>query len=254
MVGTENVKGVDTSKSNLGVRKVARPVCVIVDEVDGVVTGSGGSGEGGFIKALVDLVLLDQKNSRNVGVSQSSMQQKKKKGDNFKMLRPLVLICNDVYHPSLRPLRQSGLAEVIHVGKPQLNTVISRMQAIFDRESVPADSDGVRRLCEASWGITSRKEGGSGYGTGEGDIRSIMVVGEWVAGRLRATLDPILNAPQRLTRRWVEANILDSAGQTGGAVRGLGRGGSKEIVDRVFEEGAGLSLSLIHISEPTRPY
>jgi len=241
MVGTENVKGVDTSKSNLGVRKVARPVCVIVDEVDGVVTGSGGSGEGGFIKALVDLVLLDQKNSRNVGVSQPSMQQKKKKGDNFKMLRPLVLICNDVYHPSLRPLRQSGLAEVIHVGKPQLNTVISRMQAIFDRESVPADSDGVRRLCEASWGITSRKEGGSGYGTGEGDIRSIMVVGEWVAGRLRATLDPILNAPQRLTRRWVEANILDSAGQAGGAVRGLGRGGSKEIVDRVFEEGAGLS-------------
>ncbi|GAB7342322.1 hypothetical protein MBLNU457_g0550t1 [Dothideomycetes sp. NU457] len=240
MVGTENVKGVDNSKVKSAVRKVARPVCVIVDEVDGVVTGSGGSGEGGFIKALVDLVLLDQKNSRNAGISRTATQTKKK-GDNFKMLRPLVLICNDVYHPSLRPLRQSGLAEVIHVGKPQLNTVISRMQSIFDKESVPADSDGVRRLCEASWGITSRREGGSGYGTAEGDIRSIMVVSEFVAGRLRATLDPVLNAPQRLTRQWVEANILDSAGQAGGAVRGLGRGGSKEIVDRVFEDGAGLS-------------
>jgi len=242
MVGTENVKGIDNSKAKSAVRKVARPVCVIVDEVDGVVTGSGAGGEGGFIKALVDLVLLDQKNSRNVGVNHTTTQQKKK-GDNFKMLRPLVLICNDVYHPSLRPLRQSGLAEVIHVGKPQLNTVISRMQSIFNRESVPADSDGVRRLCEASWGITSRKEGGSGYGTAEGDIRSIMVVSEFVAGRLRATFDPISNAPQRLTRQWVEANILDSAGQTGGAVRGLGRGGSKEIVDRVFEDGAGLSKS-----------
>ena len=242
MVGTENVKQTDSRALARGVKKAARPVCVVVDEVDGVVGGSGAGGEGGFIKALIDLILLDQRNSRNIGTQQTTAtNQKKKKGDKFRMLRPLILICNDVYHPSLRPLRQSALAEVIYVGRPVINTVVPRMQAIFAREMVPADSDAVRRLCEASWGVTSKKEGGSGFGTAEGDIRSIMVMSEWVAGRLRASFDPIANSIQRLTRKWVEDNLLSELAQSGGASRGLGRGGSKEIVDRVFQDGAGLS-------------
>lgn len=238
MVGTENVKGVDRKTAAGSVRKAGRPVCVIVDEVDGVVGGSGGSGEGGFVKALIDLVALDQRNS-NKGSSQNTSTNKKKKGDNFRLLRPLILICNDVYHPSLRPLRQSTAAEIIHVKKPAINTVVTRMQSIFDKENVPFDSDGVRKLCEAAWGITSRKEGGSGSSTGEGDIRGILVVGEWVAGKLRATQDPIANSMQRLTRRWIETNIMADLAHGGGSARGIGRGGPKEIAERVFQEGAG---------------
>ncbi|THY65474.1 hypothetical protein D6C97_02403 [Aureobasidium pullulans] len=238
MVGTENVRGVDQKTAAGKIRKAGRPVCVIVDEVDGVVGGSGGSGEGGFVKALLDLVALD---SRNSNKTRSQQPPGKKKGDNFRLLRPLILICNDVYHPSLRPLRQSTAAEIIHVRKPAINSVVARMQSIFDKENIPYDGDGVRKLCEASWGMTNRKEGGSGSSTGEGDIRGILVVGEWIAGRLRATHDPLANSMQRLTRRWIEANILADLSHGGGSARGVGRGGPKEVVERVFKEGAGFS-------------
>ncbi|OCL02819.1 hypothetical protein AOQ84DRAFT_392683 [Glonium stellatum] len=242
MVGTENVKGVDTKTANGKVRKAGRPVCVVVDEVDGVVGGSGGGGEGGFIKALIDLVNLDQKNTNVLGSQNASAPKKKRKGDKFRLLRPMILICNDVYHPSLRPLRQSSIAEIIHIRKPPLNMVVSRMHCIFEKEGIPCDSDGVRRLCEATWGVSSKKEGGSGSGTGEGDIRGIMVVGEWVAGKLRASMDSTPGTT-RLTRRWVEDNVLNDLSHGGGAARSLGRGGAKEVVDRVFREGAGFPKS-----------
>lgn len=153
MVGTENVRGVHTTTVNGKVRKAGKPVCVVVDEVDGVVGGSGGSGEGGFIKALIDLINLDEKNSKAVG--QQSMT--KKKGDKFRLLRPLILICNDLYHPSLRPLRQSSMAEIVHIRKPAINMVVTRMQDIFTKEGFQCDSDGVRRLCEATWGVSTKK-------------------------------------------------------------------------------------------------
>lgn len=240
MVGTENVKGVDTKTVNGKVRKAGKPVCVIVDEVDGVVGGSGSGGEGGFVKALIDLVMLDQKNSQALSTL-SQAPARKKKGDRFRMLRPMILICNDVYHPALRPLRQSNLAEIIHVKKPPLQTIALRMQDIFQKEGVPCDSDGVRRLCEAAWGVSNKKEDRSGSGSGEGDMRGIMVVGEWVAGKLRAMNET--SGDVRLTRRWVEENLLSDLNHGGGAARGIGRGGPRDIVERVFREGAGFPKS-----------
>jgi chromosome transmission fidelity protein 18 len=240
MVGTENVKGVDTKTVNGKVRKAGKPVCVIVDEVDGVVGGSGGSGEGGFVKALIDLILLDQKNSQVLSTLPQA-PARKKKGDRFRMLRPMILICNDVYHPALRPLRQSNLAEIIHVKKPPLQTISLRMQDIFQKEGVPCDGDGVRRLCEAAWGVSNRKEDRAGSGSGEGDMRGIMVVGEWVAGKLRAMNET--SGDIRLTRRWVEENLLSDLNHGGGAARGIGRGGPRDIVERIFREGAGFPKS-----------
>ncbi|KAH7084347.1 hypothetical protein FB567DRAFT_528833 [Paraphoma chrysanthemicola] len=238
MVGTENVRGVNTSTANGKVRKAGKPVCVIVDEVDGVVGGSGGAGEGGFIKALIDLINLDEKNSKMVG-QQTANTGKKRKGDKFRLLRPLILICNDLYHPSLRPLRQSSMAEIVHIRKPALNMVVSRMQDIFVKEGIQCDSDGVRRLCEATWGVSTKKEGGTGSGTGEGDIRGVMVVGEWVAGRLRSSHDIASKEKPHLSRHWIEQNFLNDLQHGGGAARSLGRGGAKDVVERVFKEGAG---------------
>ncbi|KAL0264774.1 Chromosome transmission fidelity protein 18 [Diplodia seriata] len=94
MVGTENVRGLDSQTvTGAKVRKAGKPVCVVVDEVDGVV-GGGAGGEGGFIKALIDLVNLDQRNS--APKDNSSARPARKKGDKFRLLRPLILICNDV--------------------------------------------------------------------------------------------------------------------------------------------------------------
>ena len=241
-VGTENVKGVNTTEAGGSTtRKAGRPVCVIVDEVDGVVSGSSGSGEGGFIKALIDLAVLDQKNSNVLGSSSTNSVRAKKKGDKFRFLRPMILICNDVYHPSLRPLRASTMAEIIHIRKPPLDKVVMRLKSVFDREGLPCDSDGVRRLCEATWGISNRRESRSiSSGTGEGDMRGILVVGEWVAAKMRASADN----GARLTKMWVEENMIENLAHGGGGARGLGRGGAKEAVERVFMHGAGFPKSV----------
>lgn len=241
MVGTENVRGISSNTANGKIRKAGRPVCVIVDEVDGVVGGSSssGGGEGGFIKALIDLINLDEKNSKMVGQQSSSASVRRKKGDKFRLLRPLILICNDLYHPSLRPLRQSSFAEIVRIRQPALNMVVTRMQDIFNKEGFQCDSDGVRRLCEATWGVSTKKEGGSGSGTGEGDIRGVMVMAEWVAGRLKSSRDPRSKEKPYLTKKWVEDHIINDLKHGGGAARSLGRGGAKDVVDRVFKEGAG---------------
>ena len=245
-VGTENVRGVNSKVGDQTVRKAGRPVCVVVDEVDGVVSGSGGSGEGGFVKALIDLVLLDQKNSKAVPAAANN-SKKRKKGDSFKLLRPMILICNDVYHPSLRPLRTSGLAEIIHVRKPPLEKVIARMKNVFEKEGLEVENDGVRRLCEATWGISSRKEGRKNSNTGEGDIRGVLVTGEWAASKLRS-LCRSSNQTPRLTRQWVEKHLISDLATGGSGARGMGRGTIKEAMDRVFLDGAGFPKVVTSLS------
>ena len=242
IVGTENVKGVNTKDATGTVRKAGRPVCVVVDEVDGVVNASGGGGEGGFIKALIDLVALDQKNTTALGSTSGNISSggKFKKGDRFRLLRPMILICNDVYHPSLRPLRSSAMAEIIHIRRPPLDNVVSRLKTIFHKEGVACDGDGVRSLCEAAWGISNKRDSRpNSSNTGEGDIRGMMVVGEWVASKLRANEIPSSSKQVRLTKRWVEQNMLETLSDGGSGARSLGRGGAKEAVERTFVEGAG---------------
>lgn len=235
-LGTESVKTVEHARKKPGEKaKVARPVCVVVDEVDGVTTGSGGSGEGGFVKALIDLVMTDQKNSSAAATSMST--SRKRKGDDFRQMRPLVLICNDVYHTSLRPLRQSGLAEIIHVGKPSMDAVVNRLRAVFEKEGIPCEKDAARKLCEAAWGMSNGIDAKRGAeSAAEGDLRGVMVVGEWVAGRLKASHS---QGSLQLTRQWVDKNVTRDLQHGGGGARGLGRGGTKDLVGRVFQEGAG---------------
>ena len=253
IVGTENVKGVNTKSGDGIVRKAGRPVCLIVDEVDGVVSGGGGSGEGGFVRALMDLVTLDQKNSNPLRCTSgnSSSSRKSKKGERFRLLRPMILICNDVYHPSLRPLRSSTMAEIIHIRKPPLEKVVARLKTVFEKECIPCDGDGVRRLCEAAWGISNRRENrANSSNTGEGDLRGILVVGEWVASKLRTTEASSVTKSARLTRSWVEKNMLENLSHGGGAARGIGRGGAREAVQRVFQDGAGFPIS--DVSPPSQ--
>ncbi|KAL4946971.1 hypothetical protein BDW69DRAFT_190654 [Aspergillus filifer] len=247
-LNTENVKGMNVEVGEQKVRKVGRPVCVVVDEVDGVVSGSGGSGEGGFMKALTDLVMLDQKNSTRA--SEQNPSGKRRKGDNFRFLRPLILVCNDVYHASLRPLRSSAIAEIIHVRQAPLENVVSRMKSIFTSEGIPTDNDGVRRLCEASWGLAKRKQRGMrNNGAAEGDIRSVLVAAEWVAHKLRTENPDSL----RLTRNWLEQRVLADPGG-GSFFKGMNRGGVRDIVDRVFTEGAGFPELPIDTESMQDPY
>ena len=235
MVGTENVRGGSAGK------KSAKPVCVVVDEVDGVVSsgGGGGAGEGGFVRALIDLLMLDQRNSNRPSYVQGAG---KKKGDQFRLLRPIVLVCNDLYAPALRLLRQGNIAEIVHVRKPTLQVVVPRLHKIFEREGVPADSDAVRTLCESAWGVTSRRQGGKGGGGhSEGDVRALLVAGEWVAGKLREANTQGGMEQVRLTRRWIEKNVLAELAHGGGMAKNLGRVDVRDIVERVFKYNGGFS-------------
>lgn len=244
-LGTDTVKNVTGGKNN---NKPAKPICVIVDEVDGVVSGAGGGGEGGFVKELINLVMTDQKNNTSVHSSHEIglPARKKRKGDDFRQMRPLILICNDIYATALRPLRMSNLAEIIHAGKPGIDAVVQRLKSVFEKEGISCEKDAARRLCEAAWGITSGLDAKKGANsTTEGDLRGIMVVGEWVAGRLRSTCSDQQGIIPSLTRKWVEQNVLSDLSHGGGSARGIGRGGSKEIVTRLFQDGAGFPKPLI---------
>lgn len=233
-LGTENVRGIKEAGKD---RRAGKPVCVVVDEVDGVTTGSGGSGEGGFMKALIDLTQLDQQNAQKQEKS-NGFGSRKKKGDNFRMRRPLILVCNDVYAPSLRPLRASGLAEIVHVRKPALDKVITRLKTVFDTENILCDNDAVRRICESAWGMGTRKQNSlGGRGAGEGDLRGILVQAEWMAHKFRSVAIKDDSRP-RLTRKWVEGQVGEAQSSSGN--KGLGRGGTREVMDRIFVEGAGL--------------
>lgn len=246
-VGTENVKSISAGADSNKANRSGRPVCVVVDEVDGVVGGAGSGGEGGFIKALIDLVMTDQKNAA-AHPNQNSFSGKKRKGDNFRLLRPIILICNDAYHSSLRPLRTANVAEVIHVRHVPMENVIQRLKLILTKEHIQFDADGVRRLCEASWGMSAKKDRTErNRGVSEGDIRSILVSAEWVARKLRAesTTTP------RLTKTWLEDNILND---TESGSRGLGRGGVREITDRVFIEGAGFPAAPVGADSFSDPF
>jgi chromosome transmission fidelity protein 18 len=193
--------------------------------------------------------LTDQKNAAAVaGGGSAAARKKKKRGDDFRQMRPLILICNDVYAPALRPLRQSGLAEVVHVGKPSMDAVVVRLKSVFEKEGIPCEMDAARKLCEAAWGVTSGIDARRGAeGNVEGDLRGIMVVGEWVASRVRAACTK--GAPLQLTRQWVEKHIVNDLAHGGGGARGLGRGGTKEIVTRVFQEGAGFPKQALNTSK-----
>lgn len=39
--------------------KIVWLICVVVDEVDGVVFGFGVGGEGGFVRVFIDFVIID---------------------------------------------------------------------------------------------------------------------------------------------------------------------------------------------------
>ena len=237
-VGIENVRGINAKDATGPARKAGPPVCVIVDEVDGVVSGSSSGGEGGFIKALIELITLDQKNSNVLESTSANAAKSTRKGNRFRLLRPIILICNDTYNSALRPLRVSGMAEIIDIKRPPLDRVVSRLKSIFVKEGVACDGDGVRRLCEATWGISDKRYSPkTSSGPGEGDMRGILVVGEWVAAKMRASGVK----PARLTKKWIEEHMLENLSYGGGGARGSCRGGAKEVVERVFLDGAGFS-------------
>jgi len=210
---------------------MGKPVCLVVDEIDGA-AGSGGAGtnEGGFIKALIDLILSDQKlNNIAEGVTKKS----RRKDDSFKLQRPIVAVCNDLYTPALKALRP--LAEIVHMRKPPVGPMVGRLKSILECEGFRTEDGAVRRLVELSC------MGGNSTSKAAGDMRAAVVGCEWIASRLRSAATKCGDDSKSrremklLTRKIVEEEFGDGGlGEGDGKGGGGGRGNIREAVERVF--------------------
>eukprot|EP00261_Vitis_vinifera_P032130 XP_019073373.1 PREDICTED: LOW QUALITY PROTEIN: chromosome transmission fidelity protein 18 homolog [Vitis vinifera] len=100
-----------------------KPNCLVIDEIDGAL----GDGKGAM-EVILKMVSTERKADNRKGNAakvDDSGQISSKKGHKIASLsRPVICICNDLYAPTLRPLRQ--VAKVHIFVQPTVSRVVSR--------------------------------------------------------------------------------------------------------------------------------
>ncbi|XP_008282622.1 chromosome transmission fidelity protein 18 homolog [Stegastes partitus] len=128
-------KRIDTAtqmKSVLGANE--RPNCLIIDEIDGAPSAA--------INIL--LAVLNRKDGHG-GEAATETAKKKKKKESI-LLRPIICICNDLYVPALRPLRQQAF--LLNFPQTQPSRLTQRLAEISQRQGLKADTGTLMSLCE----------------------------------------------------------------------------------------------------------
>ncbi|KAJ2483877.1 Chromosome transmission fidelity protein 18 [Coemansia sp. RSA 2131] len=121
----------------------ARPQLLIIDEIDGASAASAGA-QGDFISMLVSL-------AAEGGESKKGGEPKKgRKKRSLALRRPIICICNNVYAPVLRPLRQTAQCYVVHA--PTAARLAQRLTEVCAREHVDADQWGLLELAKQNEG------------------------------------------------------------------------------------------------------
>ena len=219
------IEGVKSCGLTSGKKKQVsgRPVCLVIDEIDGVTGGGGGSGsEAGFIKALIDLIVADREatEEKNSGSKKKKRRRKNGEVEGFRLLRPIIAVCNDLYAPALKPLRQ--FVEVVQMRVPPVGLLVERLEWIFENEGYATEDGAVRKIVELSSSASSRK----------GDMRGALVNGQWIAARLKS-----MGSRKRhmLTRQVVEEELMGSRiGDSDGKGAGGGRMAMRDALESVF--------------------
>ncbi|MED6250580.1 hypothetical protein ATANTOWER_031513 [Ataeniobius toweri] len=153
-------KRIDTAtqmKSVLGSNE--RPNCLIIDEIDGAPAAA--------INIL--LSVLNKKDGHG-GEAGTDTAKKKKKKESI-LLRPIICICNDLYVPALRPLRQQAFLLVFPQTQPSRLT--QRLAEISSQQGLKADTGALMSLCEKT----------------DNDIRSCINTLQFLHGRGLKQLD-----------------------------------------------------------------
>ncbi|KNE58420.1 hypothetical protein AMAG_03993 [Allomyces macrogynus ATCC 38327] len=134
----------------------SQPKLVVIDEIDGAAAHSDAS----FIKTLVQMVEAANRHGAKSNSSATDVDVaagKPKRGGGGKnaaaknlgalLRRPIICICNDLYAPVLRPLRQ--VAKVVHMRKPASTIpLVRRLAAICDLENVKVDQKTLHWIAE----------------------------------------------------------------------------------------------------------
>lgn len=140
----------------------SKPKALIIDEIDGALGGEGK----GAIDALAKF--LDEK----------------------KLKRPIICICNDVWAPALRPLRDRSLQ--FRLEPPSMTNLVSRLEMICTREGVSVESQLLQAICE----LTNR------------DIRSCLNTLQFLS-RKSARITAELFASTSFGNKDMSTNIFD---------------------------------------------
>ncbi|XP_024115257.1 chromosome transmission fidelity protein 18 homolog isoform X1 [Oryzias melastigma] len=153
-------KRIDTAtqmKSVLGANE--RPNCLIIDEIDGAPAAA--------INIL--LALLNRKDGHGAETAADAAKKKKKREQI--LLRPIICICNDLYTPALRPLRQQAF--LLTFPQTQPSRLTQRLSEISVRQGLKADTGALMCLCEKT----------------DNDIRSCINTLQFLYGRGHKQLD-----------------------------------------------------------------
>nr|XP_057946609.1 chromosome transmission fidelity protein 18 homolog isoform X2 [Doryrhamphus excisus] len=128
-------KRIDTAtqmKSVLGANE--RPNCLIIDEIDGAPA------------AAINILLATLNRKDGHGSDASTESTKKKKKKEAILLRPIICICNDLYVPALRPLRQQAF--LLTFPQTQPSRLAQRLAEISLRQGMKTDTGTLMLLCE----------------------------------------------------------------------------------------------------------
>eukprot|EP00854_Cymbomonas_tetramitiformis_P008485 gene8485-10079_t len=111
-----------------------RPNCVVLDEIDGALGGAEGKGGIDF------LVKLASTESDSTGeVAKDGKGKGKGKGKPARLMRPIICICNDMYTPALRPLRD--IAHVFYFNAPPAGHLYKRLAQARPTGASPTASE-----------------------------------------------------------------------------------------------------------------
>lgn len=105
-----------------------RPNCLVIDEIDGAPAPT--------INYLVSLL------------TGTGRKAKKGKEEKTVLLRPIICICNDLYVPSLRPLRLISL--LLQFPPTSSQRLVQRLNFICGKETLKTDLTALMALCEKS--------------------------------------------------------------------------------------------------------
>uniref|UniRef100_A0A3Q3VTU1 Chromosome transmission fidelity protein 18 homolog n=1 Tax=Mola mola TaxID=94237 RepID=A0A3Q3VTU1_MOLML len=128
-------KRIDTAtqmKSVLGASE--RPNCLIIDEIDGAPA------------AAINILLATLNRKDGHGGEAGTETAKKKKKKESILLRPIICICNDLYVPALRPLRQQAF--LLTFPQTQPSRLAQRLAEISLRQGLKADTGTLVSLCD----------------------------------------------------------------------------------------------------------
>ncbi|CAM0872425.1 unnamed protein product [Alopecurus aequalis] len=122
----------------------SKPKCLVIDEIDGAL----GDGKGA-VEVILKMINADKNNSdRSTGAEENHVQKaSSRKGHRVaKLLRPVICICNDLYAPALRKLRQ--VAKVHIFLQPTISRVVNRLKYICKKEGFKTSSIALSALAD----------------------------------------------------------------------------------------------------------